>query len=174
MIEKYNAILTKVWGENRNYWKSQVGNDYFKKLPNIRNGGHVPGRPGKVPGRSRTGPRDPEGPGTKMSRDLRSPKVLGHFLKVPGLPGLFFPLHTKSRRSKKERKKVWSCKINSTKPHFTLDLWRNRSKYFCMQKKIWQNKKKKQICKMCKKILFFFFQKKKVPGSPRKSGDKRS
>ena len=54
-----------------------MGNDYFKKLPNNRNGGHVPGRPGKVPGRSRTGPRDPEGPGTKKSQDLKSPKVLG-------------------------------------------------------------------------------------------------
>ena len=31
----------------------------------------------EVPGRSRTGPRDPEGPGTKKSRDLKSPKVPG-------------------------------------------------------------------------------------------------
>ena len=31
----------------------------------------------EVPGRNRTGPRDPEGPGTKKSRDLKSPKVLG-------------------------------------------------------------------------------------------------
>ena len=59
-----------------------MGNDYFKKLQNNRNRGpgtsrDVPGRPGKVPGRSRTGPRDPEGPGTKKSRDLKSPKVLG-------------------------------------------------------------------------------------------------
>ena len=29
----------------------------------------VPGSPGKVPGRDKTGPRDPEGPGTKKSLD---------------------------------------------------------------------------------------------------------
>ena len=50
----------------------------------------VPGRPGKVPGHDRTGPRDPEGPvvpwsrgpGTKKvqkSRDLKIEKVLGQW-----------------------------------------------------------------------------------------------
>ena len=37
----------------------------------------VPGRPGKVPGLDRTGPRDPEGPMVPWSRDQRSPKVPG-------------------------------------------------------------------------------------------------
>ena len=37
----------------------------------------VPGGPGKVPGRDRTGPRDLEGPVVPWSRDLTSPKVPG-------------------------------------------------------------------------------------------------
>ena len=37
----------------------------------------VPGSSRKVPGRDRTGPKDTEGPGTKKSRDLSSPKVPG-------------------------------------------------------------------------------------------------
>ena len=54
MIEKYNPILTKVWGENRKYQKGQV-------MMTSRN---CKGIEIEVPGRSRTGPRDPEGPGT--------------------------------------------------------------------------------------------------------------
>ena len=52
----------------------------------------VPGRPVKVLGHDRTGPRDPEGPVVLLSRDQRSPKVPGLFLKVPGPSGPFFPL----------------------------------------------------------------------------------
>ena len=46
-------------------------------------------REGPGTGRDRTGPRDPEGPVVLWSRDKRSPKVPGLFLKVPGLPGPF-------------------------------------------------------------------------------------
>ena len=40
-----------------------------------------PGRPGKVPGHDRTGPRDPEGPGTKEVQKSRD-----FFFEGPGTP----------------------------------------------------------------------------------------
>ena len=49
-------------------------------------------REGPGTGRDRTGPRDLEGPVVPWSRDQRSPKVPGLFLKVPGPSGPFFPL----------------------------------------------------------------------------------
>ena len=47
-------------------------------------------REGPGTGRDRTGPRDLAGPVVSWSRDQRSPKVPGLFLKVPGRPGPFF------------------------------------------------------------------------------------
>ena len=50
-----------------------------------------PGKSQKGPGtgRDRTVPRDPEGPVVLWSREKKSSKVPGLFLKVPGLPGSF-------------------------------------------------------------------------------------
>ena len=49
-------------------------------------------RPGKVPGRDRTGPRDLEGPVVLPGQDLETLKVPGPLKKVPGPPGPFFLL----------------------------------------------------------------------------------
>ena len=53
-----------------------------------------PGKSREGPGtrRNRTGPRDLEGPVVLAGQDLETLKVPGLFLKVPGPPGLFFPL----------------------------------------------------------------------------------
>ena len=65
-----NPILTKVWGENRKYRKSQVGNDDYKKLQRNRNRGPRTSR--EVPGRSRD----------EAGQDLETLKVPGP--KSPG------------------------------------------------------------------------------------------
>ena len=71
-------------------------------------------REGPRTGRDRTGPRDLEGPVVPWSRDQRSPKVPGLFLKVPGRPGgpffLRFALERHGKKNMKNIRRVM-CKV---------------------------------------------------------------
>ena len=72
-----NALLTILEKKIRGGKIGRKNALMFKQKKRIWSRQDIPGRPGKVPGLDRTGPRDPEGPMVPWSRDLKSPKVPG-------------------------------------------------------------------------------------------------